>query len=60
MVRQQQLGRHVEGDLEIVEVSLPVLVTCQQGLNELRYPSLPRNYIVHKATGAIGLTTPVI
>ncbi|MDQ0155014.1 electron transfer flavoprotein subunit beta/FixA family protein [Robertmurraya andreesenii] len=33
--------RDVEGDVEIVEVSLPLLVTCQQGLNEPRYPSLP-------------------
>ncbi len=36
-----EIERDVEGDLEIVEVSLPVLVTCQQGLNEPRYPSLP-------------------
>lgn len=33
--------RDVEGDQETVEVSLPVLVTAQQGLNEPRYPSLP-------------------
>ncbi|MFC5713002.1 electron transfer flavoprotein subunit beta/FixA family protein [Thalassorhabdus alkalitolerans] len=33
--------RDVEGDIEIVETSLPLLVTCQQGLNEPRYPSLP-------------------
>ena len=32
--------RDVEGDLEIIETSLPVLVTAQQGLNEPRYPSL--------------------
>ena len=31
----------VEGDEETLEVSLPVLVTAQQGLNEPRYPSLP-------------------
>ena len=31
----------VEGDEETIEVSLPVLVTTQQGLNEPRYPSLP-------------------
>lgn len=31
----------VEGDIETVEVSLPILVTAQQGLNEPRYPSLP-------------------
>jgi electron transfer flavoprotein beta subunit len=33
--------RDVEGDLETVEINLPVLVTAQQGLNEPRYPSLP-------------------
>ena len=31
----------MEGDQEIIEVTLPVLVTAQQGLNEPRYPSLP-------------------
>ncbi|MBM7649698.1 electron transfer flavoprotein beta subunit [Bacillus ectoiniformans] len=31
----------IEGDIETVEVSLPLLVTAQQGLNEPRYPSLP-------------------
>jgi electron transfer flavoprotein beta subunit len=35
------LERDVEGDSEIVETSLPLLVTTQQGLNEPRYPSLP-------------------
>ncbi|MFC3886060.1 electron transfer flavoprotein subunit beta/FixA family protein [Bacillus songklensis] len=33
--------RDVEGDEETIEVSLPVLITAQQGLNEPRYPSLP-------------------
>lgn len=33
--------RDVEGDMEIIEVSLPLLATAQQGLNEPRYPSLP-------------------
>ena len=33
--------RDVEGDSEVIEVSLPLLVTSQQGLNEPRYPSLP-------------------
>lgn len=33
--------KDVEGDQEIIEVSLPLLVTAQQGLNEPRYPSLP-------------------
>ncbi|KAA0549191.1 electron transfer flavoprotein subunit beta/FixA family protein [Bacillus sp. BGMRC 2118] len=35
------IERDVEGDSEVVETSLPVLVTAQQGLNEPRYPSLP-------------------
>ncbi len=33
--------RDVEGDEEVIETKLPVLVTAQQGLNEPRYPSLP-------------------
>ena len=33
--------KDMEGDLEIIEAQLPVLVTAQQGLNEPRYPSLP-------------------
>jgi electron transfer flavoprotein beta subunit len=32
--------RDAEGDVEIVEATLPILVTAQQGLNEPRYPSL--------------------
>ncbi|UOQ94078.1 electron transfer flavoprotein subunit beta/FixA family protein [Halobacillus shinanisalinarum] len=36
-----QIERDVEGDVEKVETTLPILVTCQQGLNEPRYPSLP-------------------
>lgn len=33
--------RDVEGDSEIIETSMPLLVTAQQGLNDPRYPSLP-------------------
>lgn len=36
-----QIEKDVEGDIEKIETSLPLLVTCQQGLNEPRYPSLP-------------------
>ncbi|ATY84161.1 electron transfer flavoprotein subunit beta [Kyrpidia spormannii] len=32
--------RDAEGDVEVVEGTLPILVTAQQGLNEPRYPSL--------------------
>jgi len=35
------LTRDVEGDSEIIETSLPLLITAQQGLNDPRYPSLP-------------------
>jgi len=33
--------REIEGGSEIVEGSLPVVITCQKGLNEPRLPSLP-------------------
>ncbi|MFD1706358.1 electron transfer flavoprotein subunit beta/FixA family protein [Siminovitchia sediminis] len=33
--------RDVEGDSEMIETSLPLVVTAQQGLNDPRYPSLP-------------------
>jgi electron transfer flavoprotein beta subunit len=33
--------RRVEGGDEIVELTLPALVTCEKGLNEPRYASLP-------------------
>lgn len=33
--------RDAEGDIEIIEVHLPAMVTAQQGLNEPRYPSVP-------------------
>ncbi|RUL51136.1 electron transfer flavoprotein subunit beta/FixA family protein [Lysinibacillus antri] len=36
-----KIVRDIEGDSEVIETSLPLLVTAQQGLNEPRYPSLP-------------------
>ena len=39
--RNVTVVRDVEGDDEIIETTLPLLVTAQQGLNEPRYPSLP-------------------
>jgi electron transfer flavoprotein beta subunit len=36
-----KIVRDVEGDAEVIETTLPLLVTAQQGLNEPRYPSLP-------------------
>lgn len=38
---QVQLERDAEGDIYKIEGKLPLLITCQQGLNEPRYPSLP-------------------
>jgi electron transfer flavoprotein beta subunit len=32
--------REVEGGMEVIETSLPCLLTCNKGLNEPRYPSL--------------------
>ena len=36
-----KIVRDIEGDSEVLETSLPLLVTAQQGLNEPRYTSLP-------------------
>ncbi len=33
--------RQIEEGIEVVEVPSPALITCQKGLNEPRYPSLP-------------------
>lgn len=33
--------RQIEGGIEVVDAPLPALITCQKGLNEPRYPSLP-------------------
>jgi len=33
--------RQIEGAIEVVEATLPVVITCQKGLNEPRYASLP-------------------
>lgn len=34
-------NRRIEGAEEVVEVPLPALLTCEKGLPEMRYPSLP-------------------
>lgn len=38
---QVQMERDVEGDVYKIDGKLPLLITCQQGLNDPRYPSLP-------------------
>ena len=35
------IGRRIEGGNEKIESSLPVIVTCDKGINEPRYASLP-------------------
>lgn len=36
-----RVNRQVEGGAEVIECTLPALITCQKGLNEPRYASLP-------------------
>src|SRR5699024_10787406 len=36
-----KVDKDIEGDVEKIEATLPIIVTCQQWLNEPRYPSLP-------------------
>ena len=38
--RQAMVTRQIEGGSEVLEAPLPVLLTCQKGLNEPRLPSL--------------------
>lgn len=38
---QAVVGREAEGVKETLAVTLPALLSCQKGLNEPRYPSLP-------------------
>lgn len=39
--KKAKVEREVEGGKEIIEVALPAVFTCQKGLNEPRYASLP-------------------
>ncbi len=39
--RRIRAEREIEGAVEIVEISMPAVVTANKGLNEPRYPSLP-------------------
>ena len=38
--RAAQVTRQIEGGSEVYDVELPILITCQKGLNEPRLPSL--------------------
>jgi electron transfer flavoprotein beta subunit len=54
--------REVEGAVEILEITLPAVVTVERSINEPRYPSLPgimkakRTAIAVKTLGDLGLT----
>ncbi len=39
--KKAKVEREVDGGKEVIEVSLPAVLTCQKGLNEPRYASLP-------------------
>lgn len=58
--------REIEGGREIVETSLPAIITCQKGLNEPRYPSLKgimaakKKTIVEKSPASYTPTSEVI
>ena len=36
-----KVRRRIEGAEELAEIRLPAVVTCEKGLNEVRYPTLP-------------------
>jgi electron transfer flavoprotein beta subunit len=39
--KKAKVDREIEGGKEVIEVNLPAVFTCQKGLNEPRYASLP-------------------
>ncbi len=39
--KKAKVEKEVDGGKEVIEVSLPAVLTCQKGLNEPRYASLP-------------------
>ena len=39
--KKAKVEREIEGGKEVIEVNLPAVFTCQKGLNEPRYASLP-------------------
>jgi len=40
-MRSMTVRRRIEGAEEVVAMKLPCLISCEKGLNEARYPSLP-------------------
>jgi electron transfer flavoprotein beta subunit len=62
--RTVRVARQVEGGLEVFELPLPAVVTCQKGLNEPRYPTLKgimgakKKEIKDVKAGDLGLGVP--
>jgi electron transfer flavoprotein beta subunit len=58
--------REIEGGREIVESELPILITCQKGLNEPRYASLKgimaakKKIIVEKSVSSVNNNSEII
>ncbi|MDK9701263.1 MAG: electron transfer flavoprotein subunit beta/FixA family protein [bacterium] len=51
--------REIDGGIEIVETTLPAVITCQKGLNEPRYPSLKGIMAAKKKTiEQVNVTVP--
>jgi electron transfer flavoprotein beta subunit len=56
--------REVEGAVEVLEVTLPAVITVERGINEARYPSLPgimrakRTAVTTRTLADLGISTP--
>jgi electron transfer flavoprotein beta subunit len=56
--------REVEGAVEVLEVTLPAVITVERGINEARYPSLPgimrakRTPVTVRTLADLGIGTP--
>jgi len=56
--------REVEGAVEVLEVTLPAVITVERGINEARYPSLPgimrakRTPVTVRTLADLGITAP--
>jgi electron transfer flavoprotein beta subunit len=56
--------REVEGAVEVLEVTLPAVITVERGINEARYPSLPgimrakRTAVTTRTLADVGVGTP--
>lgn len=56
--------REVEGAVEVLEVTLPAVITVERGINEARYPSLPgimrakRTAVTTRTLADLGIKVP--